>query len=296
MATDSNGRATKWRRLRYVISLCAVALSIGTTGAPGVAKGAPAAQRGCAYVALAGLINGEWDLVLVDTLGQRYVNLTETPYDERDPAWAPGGALLAYSANSGDNWDLYLYDLETGRSERLTDLPAYDGRPAWAPDGRRLLFESARAGSVDIFMIDRMSHVVTQMTSAAGPEIEPLWLTDGTGFIFTSWQAGSRQLFLQKLTGGPAVQLTEPGEEPHQAVLSPEGILNYIQIGAEGSRIVTRRPQRGSAVGSPALHYKQPFVMSPVGEGTLAVLQPLAGSTPIYPIGWQLNSGEPALR
>jgi len=91
---------------------------------------------------------GDDDIYLLDTLTGQTANLTAhsaeaaCASEDRDPAWAPDGASLAFASHRDGNWELYLWSADDGSVTRLTTDLGYDGAPAWSPDGSRLAFES----------------------------------------------------------------------------------------------------------------------------------------------------------
>lgn len=241
---------------------------------------------------MAGLILGNWELLLFDVTTGQYQNLTETPYDERDPALSPDGKTLAYSARVGDNWDVYLYDLQTGVRTRLTDSPAYDGRPAWSPDGSALLFESNSSGNLDIVRLTLRDRSISTLTTDPSPEVEPLWLTSGEGFIFSSWRAGKRQVFRQDFATNAIIPITELGEEPRQTTLSADNNLMYVRDGNAQQEVVVRSLDTTdiSIVASSGEMAWPTFAGA--NRHSLLGLRVLWGRPGEYPIGWQLITGD----
>lgn len=276
--------------LRYLMLLTVPLLGVFAPSPPMVAAGGQTDGLACQRVVMAGFVAGNWDLVLFDSVFQRYVNLTQSPFDERDPAWSSDGHTIAYSAKVGNNWDLYRYHLETGVSEQLTEDAAYDGHPAWSPDDRQLLFESTRDGNLDIFLLDLETRAVTQLTSERWPDVEPLWLPDGNAFIFTSWRNGSRQLFRQDLVGGLAVEITDLGEEPRQATLTSDSLLVYVRDGVSVTEIAQRDLVRHTVTVLPTMGtHTWPAILGRGQTSALVTLELMQGQINEYPIGWQLS-------
>ena len=55
---------------------------------------------------------------------------------EREPAWSPDGARIAFAANHGAGFDIYTASTRTGAVEPVTSLPGDERWPSWTPDGR----------------------------------------------------------------------------------------------------------------------------------------------------------------
>jgi hypothetical protein len=62
-----------------------------------------------------------------------------------DPAWQPGGQIIAYVAQQDLNDEIYLVDKDTGKRTRLTvNTWEWDKHPTWTPDGKQIVFSSNR--------------------------------------------------------------------------------------------------------------------------------------------------------
>jgi lysophospholipase L1-like esterase len=67
-------------------------------------------------------------------------NITNSSFDEWDPAISKDGKLLVYSANKDGNWDLFLYVFKTGNMIQLTKSIGNEWDPTFAPCGQYLYY------------------------------------------------------------------------------------------------------------------------------------------------------------
>ena len=86
-----------------------------------------------------------------------------------EPAWAPGGAWIAYVRRAGDESELVLVRPE-GSVERIVVRGAGVYHPVWSPDSRRLLYLRA-ASFPSVHVVDLASGSDRQVTEVVGDEL-----------------------------------------------------------------------------------------------------------------------------
>jgi hypothetical protein len=65
-----------------------------------------------------------------------------------EPAWQPGGPLIAYVAQQDLNDEIYVFNKDTQKKRRLTiNTWEWDKHPTWSPDGKQIVFWSNRQTS-----------------------------------------------------------------------------------------------------------------------------------------------------
>ncbi len=167
--------------------------------------------------------SGFSDLYTYDTRaepgsGDALRKLTNDTYDDRDPAWHPGGETLAFSSDRTDfgkdgHYNLFTLDLESGAVEYVTYGPQVDLAPDWSPEGERLVFISSRReadgkfGGQNLWVADvaadaeeialaaaagatvapEPSRSVTQLTSFTGAAYDPVW-TEDDRLLFSTFE------------------------------------------------------------------------------------------------------------
>jgi TolB protein len=206
------------------ICVLIISLLVGAFLAGGSASSLQAQSPGERLV-FAAYRNGQWDLYsAAAAAGGDLRQITNDPYEDRDPAYSPDGSLLAYASRRERNWDVYLLDLRSGAETRLTTDLHYDGAPTWSPDGGRLAFESFRNGDLDVWVIALSSGELVNLTAdSASGDFGPAWAPEGEKIAFASWREGSKDLFLVDAASGEVEQLTESPAAEELPAWSPDG-------------------------------------------------------------------------
>ena len=143
---------------------------------------------------------GEVDLYVADKQSRSLLRVTHDIYDDRDPAWTPGGRGLVFSSDRtvfGEEgfYNLFTCDVATGAIEQLTLGRHNDYAPAWSPDGTRLAFSSDRDGAFNLHLLDASSSRCGQLTHFLTGAVDPAWLPDGESLVFSGYEKGAFQLY-----------------------------------------------------------------------------------------------------
>jgi tricorn protease len=115
-------------------------------------------------------------------------NLTMTPgVHERDPAWSPDGASIAYFSDATGEYEIHVAQ-QDGKGEvkrfALDGTGFYNGL-SWSPDATKLTFED---NGRNLYIIDLSSGGITKV------DAEPLYNPGQYGFIGPVWSPDSRWL------------------------------------------------------------------------------------------------------
>ncbi len=127
--------------------------------------------------------------------------LTDSSWDEIQPAISPDGAKLAYSSNQNGHWDLYVRDLQTGETQAVTATPNYEGSPTWSPDGQWLAYEAYHDDNLDIFLrsLSDPTQAPIQLTDDPGADSSPCWSPGGRQIAFVSDRSGEAEIWIADL-------------------------------------------------------------------------------------------------
>ncbi|MFO7323149.1 MAG: hypothetical protein DIU68_015585 [Chloroflexota bacterium] len=158
------------------------------------------------------------------------LRITNSPADERDPAWSPDGSKLAYASRQDGNWEIYIYDVASGESTRMTYDLSFQGGPTWSPDGEWLAYESYQGNNLDIYVmrVDG-TQAPMRLTDHSAPDFSPAWSPDGRTIAFVSWRDGNQDIMLFSLDDprdDAVVNLTNtPLRHEDYPAWSPDGTL-----------------------------------------------------------------------
>ncbi len=183
--------------------------------------------------------SGQTDIWALPVGSRNPVRMTNSPEDERDPAWSPDGRKLAYASRQEGNWELYVYDLTRDETTRMTYDLSFQGAPQWSPDGEWLVYESYQGNNLDVYVmrIDG-SQAPLRLTDHALPDFSPAWSPDGRTIAFISWREGNQDIFLFSLDDPrdeAVVNLTNtPDRDEDYPAWSPDGKLLAFSAIDEG--------------------------------------------------------------
>jgi len=125
-------------------------------------------------IAFVGLKNGFSDIYTVDVGGSEPKRVTYDMYDDRDPAFSPGGDSLAFISDrpdEGEAWipgryAVWLRD-ESGSVSRLTERGGEMSHPEFSHSGQYLLYAASDSAS-NIYVYSLATHRIVRRTDLLG--------------------------------------------------------------------------------------------------------------------------------
>ncbi|MBI4429579.1 MAG: PD40 domain-containing protein [Ignavibacteriales bacterium] len=151
--------------------------------------------------------SGNNDLYVYELDFRSLLRLTNDFYDDRDPAWSPGGDVLAFSSDrtpygERGKYNLFSYNLESARIDYLTFGNENYYSPSWSRDGKSLVFTSDAESAQNVWMmrmdgVPASARTMRRVTNIATAAFDPSW-GEWDEIYFTAFENFSFQI--RKLT------------------------------------------------------------------------------------------------
>lgn len=184
----------------------------------------------------------------------RPVNLTNSLFDDEEPAWSPDGERIAFTRTSDGNSEVFVMLANGAAQTRLTSSPGFDGEPSWSPDGAQIVFRSDRGGKPGIYVMDDSGRDVQALSPGLVAERLPAWqpapdAVVGDQLLFTTGFGGAlRQIALVNANGtGRHSLVSEPDHDATMATWSPDGSWFAFASDRDGTYDIFVSPADGGA-------------------------------------------------
>ena len=226
---------------------------------------------------------GQDDIWVVGIGSRTPIRLTNSPADDRDPAWSPDGTKLAYASRQDGNWEIYIYDLLTSQTTRMTYDLSFQGAPSWSPDGQWLVYESYQGNNLDIYVVPvDGSQPAKRITENPAPDFSPAWSPDGRRIAFVSWRDGNQDIYVFSLdnpTDAASVNVTNtPDRQEDYPSWSPDGRMLAFSALDQGLNKVFVKPANEPQTTAQVLEQGRQPTWSPDGGSLLFAVDSLEGT------------------
>lgn len=180
--------------------------------------------------------------------------LTPGAYDSEDPAWGPGGDVIAFSSKrEGDpdrhvNSDIFVIEAEEGASPRqVTTWEGPDSNPVFSPDGRQIAYLRGGPPKYAGYDPDELAVIAVNGGEPVLPAngldrnvSSPRWSADGETLYFLLTDDRGRTVAAAPARGGKAKKIFPAASVP--------GVVYSFEAGAKGLAAVTTYPRRPAEI------------------------------------------------
>ncbi len=137
------------------------------------------------------LVDGRWQIVLLDLSRRTRTQLTRSAGDNNHPSFSPRGDWIAFeSTRAGGSAAIYRMRSKGSEPERLTRGADPCHSPCWRPDGAAIAYDSPRGRDYEIYGLDIAAGREWRITRSFWRSILPHWSPDGSSIAFTRNEFG----------------------------------------------------------------------------------------------------------
>lgn len=203
----------------------------------------PPVSGGQNRIAFASNRDGNYEIYVMNADGSSAARLTNTPNDDRSPAWSPDGRQIAYVAFTGNNAQIFVVNADASNPRAITPDTDSAGRPAWSPDGQLIAYDRLVNNNRDIWVMKPDGTDAKALTTDPADDSQPAWSPDGKQIVFVSMRDGNKELYVMNADGSGQTRLTSNPAEDSQPAWSPDGKrLAFVSLRSGNGDIYTMNP------------------------------------------------------
>ena len=173
---------------------------------------------------------GIYRINLIDVSGGSEMFISGSNEDNRDPAWSPDGARIAFTREQA--WhDIYVMnDDGTGR-QKLTTGTDDDHSPSFSPDGAKIAYLTDD-GDTEIVVMNADGTGASKLTENRAEDEQHVWSPDGAKIAYVT-DDGDTEIVVMNADGTGRQQLTTNDGPDTDPAFSPDG-TKIVYTGSDG--------------------------------------------------------------
>ncbi len=176
-------------------------------------------------IAYSRLIDGFWQIWIIDLAENESQQLTTSPIDKRYPIWIEDAKKIMYRTN---NAEMFIIDLKDKKEIKILDKFGVITDPAWSEVNKHLAFtryEGSLKDESEVWTIKLNGEEQRVLTNEQGMQYNPAWSPDGKTIVYTSAKIfGTHEIWVMDKDGRNHKKLTENIDKfDILPVFSPDG-------------------------------------------------------------------------
>lgn len=183
--------------------------------------------------------NANLNLWIMQSDGQAQYQVTSMSGDEVDPAYDPGGRLLAFAAKVSNVWQIFTVEIrDPSIIRQITSGPGNKRHPTWSRDRNYIVFQSDVNGNWDIYKIASTgAGSPVQLTVGSDDDTDPAYSPTSDVIAFTRSSGGVKRIYTVDGTGGNLTPITNGGGDATASDTMPAWRLNGTEIAFASNRL-----------------------------------------------------------
>ncbi|RPH99487.1 MAG: biopolymer transporter Tol, partial [Calditrichaeota bacterium] len=166
-------------------------------------------------IAFMGIRHGQSDIYCLTLETNELIKLTNDPFSDVEPNWAPDGLKLIFSSDRNNNlltaprnfhpekldmknYDIFEMEADGTNLRKLVDSPFLERSPVYSPDGNYIAFSSDRSGVSNIYLKNLASGEEWPITNVVTGAFLPTWAGSINRLAFTSFYYAGYDIYMLK--------------------------------------------------------------------------------------------------